>query len=340
MEGSFVESLTIFDCKWIFIIAVIIALRFYFKGAQFKERSSAKGLVVVVTGCNCGIGKQIVRELNLRGAKVYMLCRSEDRARNAAVELVKLGCDPQRLLIKLVDLARFKSIKAAAAEIIRDEDHVDILINNAGIMLYPKFKLTDDGHELVWQTNYLGATFPGHFLLTELLLPLLRAAPAARIVNVSALAHFYADPIDFLLIDRREGWDSRQSYSKSKLAMVMHAFELTKRLRASEGSNVTINACHPGLCNTRLMRYTPLALKPLNYLTAPFRWYLLKTPKDGAQTPLFLALSKTVAGSSGLYYSECARKPCIEIVDWEKKCAALYDFSLHATGLDESGVKA
>lgn len=65
-------------------------LRFYFKGAQFKERSTAKGLVAVVTGCNCGIGKQIVRELNLRGAKVYMLCRNEDRARNAVVQLVKV----------------------------------------------------------------------------------------------------------------------------------------------------------------------------------------------------------------------------------------------------------
>ncbi|MCP9264679.1 N-acetylgalactosaminyltransferase 7 [Dirofilaria immitis] len=252
------------------------------KCTQFKERNTAKGLIAVVTGCNCGIGKEIVRELNLRGAKVYMLCRSEDRARDAVIELVKLGCNSERLLVKVVDLARFKSIRTAAAEIIEEEDHLDILINNAGIMLYPKFKLTDDGHELVWQTNYLG-----HFLLTELLLPLLRAAPTARIVNISALAHFYADPIDLKLIDRREGWDSRQSYSKSKLAMVMHAFELTKRLRAYEKSHITINVCHPGLCNTRLMRYTPLAQKPLNCLTAPFRWYLLKTPKDGAQTPLF-----------------------------------------------------
>ncbi|VDN31823.1 unnamed protein product [Gongylonema pulchrum] len=248
-------------------------IRFYFKGVQFKERVTAKGLVAVVTGCNCGIGKQIVRELNLRGAKVYMLCRNEDRMRHAHIELVKLGCNPERLVPKLVDLASFKTIRAVASEIAKEEDHVDILINNAGVMLYPKFKLTDDGHELVWQTNYLGSFFiySGHFLLTELLLPLVRAAPTARIVNVSALAHFYADPIDFQLIDRREGWDPRQSYSKSKLAMVMHAVELTKRLRATDGSHVTINSCHPGLCHTRLMRYTPLASKPFSYVTAPFR---------------------------------------------------------------------
>lgn len=67
--------------------------RFYFKGAQFRERKTAKGLVAVVTGCNCGIGKEIVRELNLRGAKVYMLCRSEDRAQNAIIQLVKVGIE-------------------------------------------------------------------------------------------------------------------------------------------------------------------------------------------------------------------------------------------------------
>uniref|UniRef100_A0A0M3J8N0 Dehydrogenase/reductase SDR family member 13 (inferred by orthology to a human protein) n=1 Tax=Anisakis simplex TaxID=6269 RepID=A0A0M3J8N0_ANISI len=179
---------------------------------------------------------------------------------------------------------------------------LDILVNNAAVMMYPKFKLTDDGHELVWQTNYLG-----HFMLTELLKPLLKAAPAARIVNVSALAHFYSDPIDLETIDRRYGWDSRQSYAKSKLALVMHAHELTKRLRAEEASSVTINACHPGLCYTRLVRYTPLARKPLNVLLAPFaygfasflfslyrsagnfvKWFILKTPKDGAQTPLYV----------------------------------------------------
>ncbi|VDN06397.1 unnamed protein product [Thelazia callipaeda] len=312
MESSFVESFSIFENKWLIIIPIIIACRFYFKGTQFKERKSAKGLVAVVTGCNCGIGKQIVRELNYRGAKVYMLCRSEQRAHDAIVELVKVNIQ------KLAIIMRYG-----------DESRLDILVNNAGIMLYPKFKLTDDGHELVWQTNYLG-----HFLLTELLLPLLQASPSARIVNVSALAHFYADPIDLLLIDRREGWDSRQSYSKSKLAMVMHAYELTKRLRAIDASHVTINSCHPGLCNTRLMRYTPLAKKPFNYITAPFRWYLLKTPKDGAQTPLFLALSKFVDGTSGLYYSECKPQPFAEAVQWAKKCADLYDYSLCATGLD------
>lgn len=328
MEGFFIDALGLFEWTWILLIVIIFGLRYYFKGAQFRERVNAKNLVAVVTGCNCGIGKQIVRELNLRGAKVYMLCRNESRAQTALYELLKLGCNPERMILKTVDLSKFSTIRQAVKEIERDEQHIDILINNAGVMLYPKFKLTDDGHEHVWQSNYLG-----HFLLTELLLPLLRAAPAARIVNVSALAHFYADPIDLEMIDRREGWDSRQSYAKSKLAMVMHAYELTKRLRESEAPNVTINSCHPGLCHTHLMRHTPLAKKPLNIITAPFRWFLLKTPKDGAQTPLYVALSKHVAGCSGQYYSECTVKSSAIVEDWDKKCEQLYEYSLSACGL-------
>lgn len=329
-EASFIDALLIFEWKWIFLITFMFVLRYYFKGAQFKERVSAKNLIAVVTGCNCGIGKQIVRELNLRGAKVYMLCRNENRASKAVIELVKLGCNAERLIVEIVDLSKFATIRAAAAKIEKEVDHIDVLINNAGVMMYPKFKLTDDGHEYVWQTNYLG-----HFLLTELLLPLLQAAPSSRIINVSALAHRYADTLDLQTIDDREKWDSRQSYSKSKLAMVMHGSHLTKQLRALEASNVTINSCHPGLCHTNLMRHTPLNKNPLNFITAPFRWFLLKTPKDGAQTPLYLALSKHVAGVSGMYFSECSPKEPLSLDDWSKKCEELYEYSLSACKLND-----
>ncbi|VDK24507.1 unnamed protein product [Anisakis simplex] len=116
----------------------------------------------------------------------------------------------------------------------------------------------------------------------------------------------------------------------------MHAHELTKRLRAEEASSVTINACHPGLCYTRLVRYTPLARKPLNVLLAPFAWFILKTPKDGAQTPLYVALSKHVSGVSGQYFSECAQKQSAEVEDWDKKCEQLYEYSMNASGLSDS----
>lgn len=330
MEGSYVEDNDLFDWKLLFLPFILIAIRWYFKGTQFRERVSAKNLVAAVTGCNCGIGKQIVRELNLRGAKVYMLCRKAEFGDRARVELVKLGCNPERLKVKEVDLSNFITIRKATEEIKKEEDHLDILINNAAVKFFPKFRLTDDGHEYVWQTNYLG-----HFLLTELLLPLLCAAPSARVVNVSDSAHHHSDSLDLHLIDRREYWDARQSYAKSKLAMVMHAVDLTRRLRATNASNVTVNSCHPGYCYTRLMRYTPLDRKPLNYITAPFRWYFLKTPKDGAQTPLYVALSKKVSGASGLYYSECSVKEPLAVVDWEKKYVELGEYSLKICELDD-----
>uniref|UniRef100_A0A914WBS4 Uncharacterized protein n=1 Tax=Plectus sambesii TaxID=2011161 RepID=A0A914WBS4_9BILA len=330
MEEGLPDFFDIFSWKLVLIVLAAFIIRAWLKGTQFKEKVTAKALVAVVTGANAGIGKQIVRELNLRGAKVYMLCRDKQRGLQGAAELVHLGCNSSRLIVKEMDLTRFASVRQCAKEIQQEEKKIDILINNAAVMLYPKFKLTEDGHETTWQTNYLG-----HFLLTELLLPLLKAAPSARIVNVSALAHFYSEPIDVSTVDRRERWDARQAYARSKLAQVMHARELTRRLRRDEASSVTINACHPGLCYTRIMRHTPLAITPLKYLAAPFAWYLLKTPKDGSQTPICVAISNKLNGVSGKYYSDCQEKACAEMAMDDDVCQTLYNSSLEACGLGE-----
>uniref|UniRef100_A0A915PJG7 Uncharacterized protein n=1 Tax=Setaria digitata TaxID=48799 RepID=A0A915PJG7_9BILA len=230
--------------------ASIYFLRRYLKGAQFVEFVEAKGKVALVTGASTGIGKQTARELNLRGATVYMLCRDSERAQNARIELTKLGCDPTKLLVKGVDLASFATIRNFAEEIKSEVDKIDILVNNAGIMFYPKFELTEDGHELTWQTNYLG-----HFLLTELLLPLIKKSSNGRIINVSSSLHKAADNVDISVVNDKKHFNKSMPYSRSKLAQVMHARELTKRLRTMDPQNaVTINAVHPGVCFTELMR--------------------------------------------------------------------------------------
>lgn len=131
-------------------------------------------------------------------------------------ELAAVGCSLDRLVVHQLDLSSFASIRDFAKYVLSREQSVDILVNNAAVMLYPKFKLTEDGHELTWQTNYLG-----HFLLTELLLPAMKQTKdPARIVNVSAQAHHSVGELNLETIDRREGWDSRDSFSRSKLAMV------------------------------------------------------------------------------------------------------------------------
>ncbi|VDP03578.1 unnamed protein product, partial [Soboliphyme baturini] len=188
----------------------------YLKGKQYQGKESAKGKVAIVTGANCGIGKQIVRELSQRGAKVYMGCRNLEAGQTALAELAKVGCCSTRLVLLQLDLCSFSSIKSFCDEVAAAESKVDILVNNAGVMFYPKFKITEDGHELTWQTNYLG-----HFLLTASLLPLLEAAAdEARVLNVSARAHYYAGPINLEKVDQRSGWDRLEAYKSSKLAQV------------------------------------------------------------------------------------------------------------------------
>jgi len=259
-----------------------------------------------------------------------MGCRSMERGQEAITELVTAGCSVDRLILYELDLSSFSSVRRFVKFVSeKEENGIDILINNAGIMLYPKFKLTEDGHELTWQTNYLS-----HFLLTELLLPLLkRAKEPARVVNVSALAHYSVTELNLETIDRREGWDSRESYSRSKLAMILHANYLTTVLRR-DGSAITVNSCHPGLCYTRLIRHTPLATNVvLRNLIAPLAWYFLKTPKDGAQCIIHCALASELNGVSGKYFTECKSKETSDFAKDPALAERLFQWSKSACGL-------
>ncbi|CAG9537276.1 unnamed protein product [Cercopithifilaria johnstoni] len=309
----------------------IYFLRRRLKGAQFTEHVGAKGKIALVTGASAGIGKQTARELNLRGATVYMLCRDRKKSQNARVELTKLGCDPTRLVLKDVDLASFATIRKFTDEIKHEVDKIDILVNNAGIMFYPKFELTEDGNEVTWQTNYLG-----HFLLTELLLPLIKKSPNGRIINVSSSLHNRADSVDVSIVNNKKYFNKSMPYSRSKLAQVMHARELTRRLRTKDPrTTTTINAVHPGVCFTELMRYTIFSRKYIMQIISPLLWLFMKTDKDGAQTTLYVALSKNVEAVSGRYFGECKEHtPSSNSLD-DAKCNILYNQSLEAVRLLE-----
>ncbi|KAK0405654.1 hypothetical protein QR680_018116 [Steinernema hermaphroditum] len=307
------EGETFFDSLGVLPVGVLAflglyLLRQFFKGGQFNERVSAKGF-------------QIVRELNLKGAKVYMLCRNEERGNTAKRELAKLGCDATRLIVCKVDLNDFSTIHKFVDTF--EEQCLDILINNAGIMFYPKFDLTVDGHERTWQSNYLG-----HFLLTELLLPKLRSAPNGRIVNQSSAVHMYGHIESPEEAEEKKKFNRYGPYNRSKLAQVMHARELTRRLRLEGETNVVVNASHPGVVATDLLRQTFLDVTPIRQLWAPFRWFFFKTDKDGAQTALFLALSKKTANISGQYFADLKEQKANRQVDDSVLCAKLYDYSL------------
>ncbi|KJH41883.1 hypothetical protein DICVIV_12135 [Dictyocaulus viviparus] len=211
-----------------------------------------------------------------------------------------------------------------------EEDKIDILINNAGVMMYPRYQKTVDGHEITWQTNYLG-----HFLLTHLLLPALEKAPKSRIVIVSSNWHLSSKSLDLQTIDDKAKFSLIEPYKRSKLANVMHARELSKRLHKQGIHHVCVNSLHPGIVNSNLIRSTIIAKTPLRQLSAPFRWLFMKTDRDGAQTSLYLALSKSIDGVSGKYFVDCKLGKESELALNDQACEDLYNYSLEQCGIFE-----
>ncbi len=199
--------------------------------------------LVVVTGANSGIGLATARELARRGDTVILACRSAERGEAARQELLADAGDAS-LRVMTVDLASATSVRAFAADVLREYDRLDVLVNNAGIFC-PTRQLTDDGLERTLATNHLGP-----LLLTLLLLPLLVAAPQGRIINVSSAAAWEGklDLEDLQMTGRwgRRGFDA---YARSKLAQVYCSRELAKQL---EGTAVTVNALHPGHVATNI----------------------------------------------------------------------------------------
>ncbi len=201
------------------------------------------GRLVLVTGASSGLGLETCRALVARGATVLMACRSRSRGEEARQALL---ADVQGGALDLLDLdlADLASVRQAAARVTDSYGRLDLLINNAGVMAPPR-TLSRDGFELQFATNHLG-----HFVLTLLLLPLLRQAPAARVVHVTSGAQYFGR-IGFEDLQGERRYDRWAAYSQSKLANVMTAMELQERLRA-EGSGVLSLAAHPGLARTNL----------------------------------------------------------------------------------------
>lgn len=208
------------------------------------------GKVALVTGANSGLGLETTRALAAKAAIVVMACRSLAKAREARSQLLlelarseDAGGQGALDLLEL-DLADLASVRAAASAVQDRYGRLDLLINNAGVMGPPR-TLTRDGFELQFGTNHLG-----HFALTLLLLPLLRAQDNARVVFVTSGAQYFGR-IAFDDLQGERSYDRWRAYSQSKLANVMTAIALQERLRA-QGSSVLSLAAHPGLARTNL----------------------------------------------------------------------------------------
>jgi NAD(P)-dependent dehydrogenase (short-subunit alcohol dehydrogenase family) len=247
------------------------------------------GKVCLVTGSSSGIGKATARGLASLGATVVLACRDAGRGEAARQEVVRESYN-QDVSVGLVDLASFESVRSFADDFRQKFSQLDVLVNNAGIYA-SKRVVTADGFEATFAINHLA-----HFLLTNLLLDLLKASAPSRIVNVSSEAHS-GGHINFNDLQGERKYSGWKSYPQSKLANVLFTYELARRL---EGTGVTVNCVHPGTVRTNFARnnggFTGLMVK----VFAP----LMLSPEQGAKTVVWLASSPEVEHSTGKYFAK------------------------------------
>jgi len=228
-----------------------------------KDIPDQTGRVAIVTGANSGIGLETTRELARKGATVVLACRSEARAEEA-MEDVRAEISEARVEFLCLDLADLDRVREFSAAVHRRFDRLDLLINNAGVMIPPESR-TKQAFELQFGVNHLG-----HFALTGLLLDLLLATPGARVVNVSSMAHRFGK-IDFEDLDfERRRYNPTGAYGQSKLANLLFTHELARRVAAA-GGDLTVAAAHPGWTHTNLQKHSSFVqrLNPLFGMRPP-----------------------------------------------------------------------
>ncbi|XP_070490473.1 retinol dehydrogenase 12-like [Chironomus tepperi] len=272
---------------------LLYLLRMWWQGGQYTKNTRIDGKVVIITGGNAGIGKETAIDLAKRGGKIYIACRDLNRGQNAQAEIKEISGSDNVHFLQL-DLASMESIREFSRKFHQLENKLHILINNAGVMACPKAK-TSDGFELQLGTNHLG-----HFLLTNLLLDLLKEAAPSRVVVVSSIMHRigFIRKNDLMCEQRYWKWFA---YGQSKLSNILFARELGKRL---EGSGVTANSLHPGIVNTELSRNLDLCTKSC---FNPCRIFF-KTPISGAQTQIMLAVDPELDNVTGRYFADCKQR--------------------------------
>ncbi|XP_054152564.1 retinol dehydrogenase 11-like [Oppia nitens] len=285
-----------------------------------KSKRRLDGKVVIITGANSGIGKETTLQLSKRGAKIYIGCRSLDKAQLAINDIKTVNPSADIIALKL-DLASLKSIRQFACDLKEREPVIDILINNAGIMMCPESKTTD-GFEMQFGSNYLGP-----FLLTLLLLPHIRQSTRARVVNVSSAYH-KVGKIHFDNIMLANGaYDPADAYGQSKLAQVLATREMARRL--GEGSTVTCYALHPGAVKTELQKYA--------FSNDIMRNMLFLTPEMGCQTTLYCTLEESLDNESGFYYDNCKREDSwVKHADNMDDAKMLWELSCDLVDIEES----
>ncbi|XP_072536148.1 retinol dehydrogenase 13 [Salminus brasiliensis] len=305
--------------------ACIILMRKWIAGGVCRSKARLDGKTVLITGANTGIGKETARDMARRGARVVMACRDLTRA-EAAAEEIRRATGNGNVVTRHLNLASLYSVREFAKEFLATEERLDILINNAGVMMCPKW-VTEDGYEMQLAVNHLG-----HFLLTNLLVEMLESSTPSRVVNVSSIAHVGGKiEFDDLFFDKRP-YNSLVSYRQSKLANVLFSKELARRMR---GAGVSSYSLHPGVIRTELGRHVESWYPLMKTLLSLPSILLMKTPWQGAQTSIYCAVTEGLENKSGGYFSDCAeREPAPEGKD-DEVAQRLWKESARLVGLTE-----
>ncbi len=252
---------------------------------------SMEGKICIVTGANSGIGKATAIGLANLSATVVMLCRSKETGEEAKKEIIELTGNNNVDLI-LCDLSSQKEIRNFVAEFQKKYKNLHVLINNAGVMK-KQGAISIDGYEMNFAVNHLAP-----FLLTNLLLEILKLSAPSRIINVSSAAHRMAKLNFDDLQSKNKKMRLMSIYGNSKLALMLVSYELSRRL---EGTGVTVNTVHPGMIDTNLGR-------DMSKFSQKFGKGLFKKPEVGAETSIYLASSPEVEGITGKYYTKKEQK--------------------------------
>ena len=247
-----------------------------FREADIPDQS---GRTVVVTGANSGIGWETARALATKGARVIVACRSEAKGRDAESR-IRASAPAADVRAEKLDLGSLASVRSFAEKFNAAESRLDLLVNNAGVMMTPRGK-TDDGFETQFGTNHLG-----HFALSGLLLPRIKTTPKARVINLSSAVHFVGR-IDFDDLQAERSYDPTRAYGQSKLANLLFTRELQRRFESAHIDALSA-AAHPGSTQTGLQQHSRLMAAAVAVFS--------QLPPDGALPTLYAATATDVRG--------------------------------------------
>ncbi|CAH1163562.1 unnamed protein product [Phaedon cochleariae] len=313
------------------IISIVSAIRIYVGGTFCESSNRIEGKNVIITGASSGIGLETAKELSKRGAHLILAVRNAEKGAKA-IEEIKAINSKANVLVKLLDMSDFGNIRTFVDQIKDEYNKIDILINNAGT-ISDSHTITQDGNELTFVTNYLGP-----FLLTHLLLPLLnKSDDNGRVINVSALAH-YNGKLKLETINSANNFNNHTAFAESKLALTI----FTKHMaRLFKDTKVTFNSVSPGLVRDtgHIAKYSSLGNSFLTKLSVyPWVWLFLKTPKQGCQSIVYLAVEPTLHNVSGYYFSDCEIKDPSNAVNDAKLAEALYTKSCKLVNIDPESI--